>query len=154
MNNNSVNDSIPCNETKFVKLPKLNVEKFYGECTQFTNFWNAFNVSINDNNSLMKTEKYNFFQSYLGLFALNTIEGLEISESNYNIALKIFKNRFVNKEMIINHHINKLLNLSSVYKSNDVSKLQKLHYDIEINVAKEENKYPFQVLHLMLNFYA
>lgn len=51
------------------------------------------------------------------------------------------------KEMIINHHINKLLNLSPIYKSSDISKLQKLH-GIEINAAKEENKYAFQVLHL------
>lgn len=36
--------------------------------------------------------------------------------------------------MIINRHMNKLLTLTPVFKSSNVSKLQKLHDDIEINV--------------------
>lgn len=48
------NDSQPTNGNKFVKLLKLNIQKFYGGCTQFIKFWNKFKVSIHYNNSLTK----------------------------------------------------------------------------------------------------
>ena len=39
----------PSIQTNIVmKIPKLNVQN-YGDNTEFINFWNAFKVSVNDN---------------------------------------------------------------------------------------------------------
>ncbi|GFR22320.1 uncharacterized protein TNCT_715371 [Trichonephila clavata] len=65
---------------------------------------------------------------------LKQFKGLEINELNYDSAVELLKKRFGNKEVIINNHMNKLLNLLPVYKSNDIPKLKKLHSEIEVNV--------------------
>ncbi|GFQ97794.1 uncharacterized protein TNCT_347811 [Trichonephila clavata] len=65
--------------------------------------------------------------------AAQAIEGFEINELNYDSAVEL-KKRFGNKEVIINNHMNKLLNLLLVYKSKDIPKLKKLYSEIEVNV--------------------
>lgn len=77
---------------------------------------------------------YNYLRRYLSYSSLNIIEVLEISELNYDTALKLLNDRFGNKERIVNHHMKKLLNLSPVCKSSNIMKLQKTHNDIGINV--------------------
>lgn len=47
----------------------------------------------------------------------NRLEGLKVADRNYDAALKFLENRNGNKEMIINHHMNKLLDLSLDFKS-------------------------------------
>ena len=82
---------------------------------------------------LSKIEKFNYLRSYLSSTTLTAIDGLEISETNYDTAINILQNRFGQKDIIINDHVNKLLNLSPVYKSSDIFKLKKLYEEIETN---------------------
>ncbi|XP_054706599.1 uncharacterized protein LOC129216409 [Uloborus diversus] len=143
-------------ETKHVKLPKLNIQKFYGDCTQFYSFYNTFKVSIHENETLSKTEKFNYLKSYLGGPAANAIAGFEISDENYDSALQILKERFGQKDVIINSHMNKLLNLSPVYKITDIPKLKRIHNEIEVNVrclsalGLESNSYSSMLLAVVL----
>ncbi|XP_054716907.1 uncharacterized protein LOC129226330 [Uloborus diversus] len=143
-------------ETKQVKLPKLNIQKFYGDCTQFYSFYNTFKVSIHENETLSKTEKFNYLKSYLGGPAANAIAGFEISDENYDSALQILKERFGQKDVIINSHVNKLLNLSPVYKITDIPKLKRIHNEIEVNVrclsalGLESNSYSSMLLAVVL----
>ncbi|XP_054706547.1 uncharacterized protein LOC129216358 [Uloborus diversus] len=143
-------------ETKHVKLPKLNIQKFYGDCTQFYSFYNTFKISIHENETLSKTEKFNYLKSYLGGPAANAIAGFEISDENYDSALQILKERFGKKDVIINSHMNKLLNLSPVYKITDIPKLKRIHNEIEVNVrclsalGLESNSYSAMLLAVVL----
>ena len=119
---------------KFVKLPKLNIQKFYGDSIQYMNFWNTFKVAIHDNESLSKIEKFNYLKSCLGGNAASAVEGFTISEENYDSALNILEKRFGRKDVIINSHMERLLNLTPVHKANDIPKLKRLHDTIEMNV--------------------
>ncbi|UYV72251.1 hypothetical protein LAZ67_9002346 [Cordylochernes scorpioides] len=74
--------------TGMVKLPKLTMERFYGEISQWLNFWNAFDSSINRNEHLTKIDKFNYLKAYLGGTAAQTVEGFCPSEENYDKALK------------------------------------------------------------------
>lgn len=134
LNSSSDTSLSSANENKHVKLPKLNIEKFNGDCTEFYSFYNTFKVSIHENCSLSKTEKFNYLKSYLIGPAASAIKGLEISDANYDTALSILEQRFGQKDIIINQHMNNLLNLSPVYKASDISGLKSLHNEIEINV--------------------
>ena len=39
------------NTKNFVKLPKLEIPKFAGDCTKFTSFWNTFKCAIHENDN-------------------------------------------------------------------------------------------------------
>ncbi|KFM62154.1 hypothetical protein X975_06179, partial [Stegodyphus mimosarum] len=140
---NSDNENSIFNETakdsqnesnKFTRLPKLTISKFYGYYTRWTSFWNSFKVAIHDNESLTKIEKFNYLKSYLCGNAAHTIEGFCISEQNYDEAVEILKNRFGRKDIIINSHMQKLLNLTPVTKTSDILKLRKLCDTIETEI--------------------
>lgn len=79
------------NKNEFVKLPKLNIQKFYDDCTctLFNPFWNIFKTSIYKNKSLSKIEKFHYLKSYLSSAAANCIEEFKISEPSYDSELKI-----------------------------------------------------------------
>ncbi|XP_054709142.1 uncharacterized protein LOC129218845 [Uloborus diversus] len=126
--------SEPVSENKFVKLPKLTIPKYFGQITQYLDFWNTFKASIHKNPGLSKIQKFNYLRSYLGGPAAMAIEGFEITDDNYDAALKILEERFGSKDLIIQEHFDKLLNLTPVYKLNDISKLRKMHNEIETNV--------------------
>ena len=99
----------PTNVSIVEKLLKLNLQKYYGDYAQLINFRNTFKMSLIDNYLLLKVETFNYKLSYLDGSVLNAKGGSEISESSYNTALKILENRYGTKDIIINHHINKLL---------------------------------------------
>lgn len=113
----------------------LNIQKFYRVlgCT-LTIFWNTFKIIIHDNDSLTKSENFHYLHSYLSSSDLNAIEGLEISELCYDILHKCLEERFESKDIIIIHHMSKLINLFPFLKYSRISKLKKYHDDIGINV--------------------
>lgn len=61
--NTNLNDSqaskssIFANENAFANLPKSNIQKFYGDCTQFNTIFNTFITAIHQNNSPSEIEK-------------------------------------------------------------------------------------------------
>ncbi|GBO06769.1 hypothetical protein AVEN_97837-1 [Araneus ventricosus] len=125
----SINDN-----KQVVRLPKLTIPKFNGDSLYWNSFWNSFRVSIHDNTSLAKVEKYNYLRSYLSAKALIAIEGFLISDENYDSALEILKNRFGHRDIVIHAHMNKLLNLPPVHRSDDIVKLRHLYDTLEIHV--------------------
>jgi len=77
-----------------VKLPRLNIEKYYGDLSKWQSFWSQFDVSVQNNNSITKTEKFTYLKSYLGGAALSAILGLIPSDVNYDVAVNFLKQRF------------------------------------------------------------
>ncbi|GFW44506.1 integrase catalytic domain-containing protein [Trichonephila clavipes] len=82
------------NETKTVKLPKLNIHTFQGDCSQFLDFWNSFEVAIHNNDSLTKVEKFTYLKTYLEGIALNAVLGFSLTDQNYDASIKLLKERF------------------------------------------------------------
>ncbi|GBL98730.1 hypothetical protein AVEN_8628-1 [Araneus ventricosus] len=117
-----------------VRLPKLTIPKFNGHSLYWNSFWNSFRVAIHDNTSLSKDEKFNYLRSYLSANALSAIEGFSISDENYDSVVEILKNRFGGRDTVIHAHMNKLLNLAPVHRSDDIVKLRHLYDTLEIQV--------------------
>ncbi|GBO27669.1 hypothetical protein AVEN_273866-1 [Araneus ventricosus] len=84
--------------------------------------------------TLSKVEKFNYLRSYLSANALSVIEGFSISDENYDSVVEILKNRFGRRDIIIHAHMNKLLNLAPVHRSDDIVKLRHLYDTLEIQV--------------------
>ncbi|KAF8789814.1 hypothetical protein HNY73_007724 [Argiope bruennichi] len=132
---------VPVNEYNFktIKLPKLTIEKYYGDPCCWLEFWNQFQNSIDNNKSLSKIDKFSYLKSLLGGAAAIAVNGFALSDENYDQALKLLKQRFGREELVINAHMSKLLNLVPVTDSNNIYGLRKLYDTVEINLRSLES---------------
>lgn len=117
-----------------VKLPKLVIQKFSGEISEWQGFWSQYETAIHNNQSLSKTEKFSYLKSFLTGTAASAVAGLALSGDNYDSAINMLTSRFGRKDLVINAHMNKLLNMTPVRKATDVVSLRKLYDDCEVQV--------------------
>ena len=71
--------------------------------------------------------------------AYSTVAGLALTSANYEKAVDLLKQRFGQKQVIINSHMDHLLNLTPVTDSRDLWKLRKLYDTIEQDVRGLES---------------
>ena len=117
-----------------VRLPKLTIKPFSGKLTAWTPFWDSFNSAIHSNSDLSKVDKFNYLRSMVSSSALEAISGLTLTGDNYDEAVEILQKRFGNKQLIINKHMEQLLNVESITSPHDVKGLRQLYDVIESNV--------------------
>ncbi|GFT19432.1 uncharacterized protein TNCV_2533431 [Trichonephila clavipes] len=80
-------------------------------------------TAIHDNNSLNSIDKFTYLEGLLGS-ALVTVEGFAITAENYAKAVEILKDRFRRKDAIINSHMQKLLSVTPLKRSDDTKVLR------------------------------
>nr|XP_042908429.1 uncharacterized protein LOC122271415 [Parasteatoda tepidariorum] len=122
-----------------IKLPKLSIPKYYGELKQWLTFWNSFESAIHNNDSLDKIDKFNYLKAHLGGTALNTIEGFSISEETYDTAVKLLKERFARTDILINAHMNNIINMQPLKNSRDVIAFRKFYDNINTQIRSLES---------------
>ena len=110
------------------------IKSFDGKLTEWTPFWDSFNSAIHENPELSKVDKFNYLRSMVTHGALEAISGLTLTDANYDEAIEILKKRFGNKQLIINKHMEKLLNIDSISSQHDVKGLRRLCDVIDTNV--------------------
>ena len=93
------------------KLPKLVIHKFNGEITKFRTFWDSFSSAIHTNTELSPIDKFNYLKSLLEGPASQAIQGLSLSATNYQAAVKILQDRFGKTQQIISSHMDNLLKI-------------------------------------------
>ncbi|XP_067047620.1 uncharacterized protein [Acropora muricata] len=93
------------------KLPKLTLPKFRGSITNWISFWDAYNSAVHDNAMLSKVDKFNYLNSLLEGEAKRSIQGLTLSESNYDSAVEILHERFGKPQQIISAHMDEIVKL-------------------------------------------
>ncbi|GBM84851.1 hypothetical protein AVEN_19847-1 [Araneus ventricosus] len=127
------------NSVKTIKLPKLAIDKYYGDPCSWLEFWNRFQNSIDNNTALSKVDKFSYLKGLLGGSAANAINGFTLSDENYDQALNLLKQRFDREELVINAHMAKLLNLLPVNDSNNIYGLRKLYDTVEVQIRSLES---------------
>ena len=73
-------------------------------------FWDSFESAVHRNPNISEVDKFNYLTSMLEHSTTAAIAGLSLTASNYNEAIAILKKRFGNKQVIINMHMEILLN--------------------------------------------
>ena len=116
-----------------VKLPKLMIQPFSGELTEWTPFWESFRTAIHDNPALTAVEKFNYLRSLLKRTALDAVAGLSLSAANYQEAISILEKRFGSKQRIIAKHMDALMCLAVVTSHNDLKSLRRLYDGVELH---------------------
>ena len=93
------------------RLPKLTLAKFRGDVTAWSSFWDSYKSAVHENPDISVIDKFNYLNSLLEGPASRTIQGLKLSESNYNSAVTLLKERFGKPQHIISAHMEELIKI-------------------------------------------
>ena len=115
------------------KLPKLQLPKYQGDPRKWQEFWDAFEV-VHKSSSLAPVDKFRHLKSLLEGPAALAISGIQLTGANYKEAIDILTQRFAQKQVIVNAHMEALLNLPRVSSERDIRELRKLFDSLEINI--------------------
>ena len=108
-----------------VKLPKITLKSFSGNPLEWLSFWDSFQASVDKHSDISGVDKMNYLCGLLKGEAARVIQGLPLSESNYKRAVDLLKERFGQKQVLINAHMDALLKIPVA--TNDVKKLTSLY---------------------------
>ena len=114
-----------------VKLPKVNIEKFEGDLTSYPTFMDSYESIIHNNKTLSPVEKFYYLKGLLKGKAAATIEGLSMTNDNYESAIELIKSRFGDRKSLQAHFIDSLMKLKPVENVKDIKSLRVLHDKIE-----------------------
>ena len=117
-----------------VKLPKLSLKRFNGDLTKWMTFWDTFESAVHNNPTLTSIDKFNYLNSLLESAAAEAIAGLTLTSANYEEAIATLRRRFGNKQLIVNRHMDLLLNLEGVTSQHNLKGLRQLYDIVESNV--------------------
>ena len=95
-----------------VKLPKMELVKFNGDVLKWQEFWDSFQSSVHENQTIKSIDKMNYLKIQLQGEAKQSIVGLAATNDNYDVAIKILMERFGNKQQVIDAHYTALSKLS------------------------------------------
>ena len=115
--------------TGTIRLPKLELKKFGGQILKWQEFWDTCEATIHNNQALQPIDKFNYLRAELENEALKSIEGLELTNANYEVAINLLKERFGNEQLIIDSHYMQLMDMPAAI--NKVSSLRATYDNIE-----------------------
>ena len=76
------------------KLPTLELPSFSGDVILWQTFWESFESTVHTNPALTNIQKFNYLKSQLRDDAERCISGLSLTNSNYDQAIFLLKDRF------------------------------------------------------------
>ena len=130
-------DNKVVSKSSSVKLPKLQLPKFYGDKTEFRSFWDMFETTILHNDSLSKVQKFAYLMSCLSGEAKASVAGLSISDDNLKLATDILHDRFGRTDTIVREHLSKLQSIKA--PSTSPSSLKQFLYNLTMHIRCLEN---------------
>ena len=109
----------PFEDTKFAKLPPIEMPTFGGDYTQWTPFLDQFDSMVGSKKSYEDTTKLHYLKQALRGDAKALISRLENNNAgNYALARQILKKRYENKRTIVASHISNIVNAQPVKAEN------------------------------------
>ena len=87
-------DATTAGQKPAVKLPKLEIVKFRGDYTKWQSFIDNIKAATHSSATLSNIGKFNYLRCYVTGDALNTIEGLSLTNDNYIKALELLEDRY------------------------------------------------------------
>ena len=95
-----------------VELPKLELPKFSGNVLKWQEFWDSFEASIHKNPNLQPVDKFSYLEAELEGDAKAVTSGLELTNTNYEVAVNLLQERFGREEIIMDALYSKLMDLT------------------------------------------
>ena len=124
---------------RLLKLPIIQLKKFDGTPENWQAFLENFECAIDLNEELSEIQKMTYLRSLLEDQAAATITGLQLTGDNYKVAMKLLKDRYDNKQLLISSHMKNLLSLEKVSDIKNIEPMRRVYDRIEIQVRSLEN---------------
>ena len=124
----------PTRTSHRAKLPKLTLQHFYGDPTKWYSFWELYEATVHSNEELSDVEKFTYLRAALEKSALEAIAGLALTGENYKEAIEILEARYGNKQLIINKHMDILLDVPAVQSLSEVGALRRFYDKVESQI--------------------
>ena len=119
-----VHSSLPVPE-----LPKLKIPVFDGNISKWSAFWDTFDSLVHSRTDLADVVKFATLRNYLSGNAFKSVEGLAITNSNYNIAIRSLCHRYNNNEKILSKLLREFHDLPVPRHNHDELLGFKLNYE-------------------------
>ncbi|XP_055910537.1 uncharacterized protein LOC129944900 [Eupeodes corollae] len=137
-----------------IKLQPMQITPFSGDYREWPGFRDVFLQTVDCNTKLSSAQKFRYLKSVLREDAFNLLNGVSISDSNYQLAWEKLENRYDKPLFIINCLIEQFLKLPNV-GSCDGSQLRKLVDKADevirgLEAVKSEGRDPWLV-YLLIN---
>ena len=116
----------------------LHLPKYSGDQLAWPEFWELYAAVVDQNTCYSVVEKFVFLRGYLTGEAARAIQGLSTTESIYQIAVDILKDRFGNESIRKETLMANLLRLPAVTNADDLKALRRLIDDLTANVRALE----------------
>ena len=86
--------SVNAQSTRRVNLPKLQLPTFEGQVLNFSTFHDAFCAAIHNDVNLTNLQKFQYLRAYLKGEALRLVDGLTLTDANYDEAMSLLETRY------------------------------------------------------------
>ena len=116
------------------KLPKLQIPKFSGNPCQWNSFWDSFCAGVHNREELTDVERFGYLRGLLTDTAAATISGLTLTEANYENATTFLKQRYGHPQIIINSHMDQLMQIQPLGPGSNVTRLRSMLDEIQTHV--------------------
>ena len=120
-----------------IRLPRVELPTFDGEPTTWQTFWDTYQPSIHVNSRIPAVEKFTRLLMLLSGEARSCVAGFAITAANYQRAVELLTERFGQPHLIIQSHMNALINLSPPY--DDLTSLQNYYDCVETHIRGLES---------------
>ncbi|XP_067204524.1 uncharacterized protein [Linepithema humile] len=122
-----------CN-TLSILLPRIELPKFSGVYTEWSNFRDLFESLVASNESLSNVQRLHYLKSSLTGQAQLVIKNITITDANYEVAWTALKRRYENLRAIVASYVNIILDVAPM-KSDSVTELRRVHDTINDSFA-------------------
>nr|XP_012215644.1 PREDICTED: uncharacterized protein LOC105668048 [Linepithema humile] len=92
-----------------VKLPQLKLPQFDGSYDKWPKFRDMFCSMIHSDGRIDPIAKFQYLQGLLSGEAAKVLDGLEVSNVNYEAAWELLSKRYQNKNLMIHKHIGEII---------------------------------------------
>ncbi|KAF9822583.1 hypothetical protein SFRURICE_010685 [Spodoptera frugiperda] len=99
-----------------VRLPKINLPHFSGGYKDWLEFKDIYVSLIHEDNTIDNINKFHYLRSSLSGTASLVIKSLDFRGDNYSTAWQLLCERFDNKQMLIDKHIQALFSVETLQK--------------------------------------
>ncbi|KAH8039577.1 hypothetical protein HPB51_007777 [Rhipicephalus microplus] len=106
-----------------VTLPKIHATVISGENRGWQGFRKNYEATTHTHPDVIGIHVFRYLKTYLADAAKRDIEGIRLTQENYNITVKVLTKRFGRKDLLIDDHIESLLTIEPIETSLQVSRL-------------------------------
>ena len=107
---------------------------FNSKPIQWQSFWDQFSVAVDSKTNIPNVVKFSYLKGVLSKDVQESIRVLLITNENYGIALKILRERYANKQVLISSYIESFVKVQPITSMKNVSWLRAMYDLIDRNV--------------------